>query len=96
MVLIISKTYSKNTIFDDMMIINENVKLTDDYHIIYNNQIIEFDYLLCDDLSLLNGFENTHVLLDDEPFTNCFGQTSTENIYIGDLEVSIDHLINGE
>lgn len=96
MVLIISKTYNNNNIFDNMMIINSSVVLIDDYHISFNNQIIEFDYLLCDNLSLITGFENTHVLMDDEPVRNCFGQTSIENIYIGNLEVSIDHLINGE
>ena len=63
---------------------------------IFENKIIEFDYLLCDDLKLLSGFENTHVLMDDEPVLNFFGQTSLEHIYIGNLDVSIDHLLNGE
>jgi hypothetical protein len=79
-----------------MLIINTKVELIDDYHIKYNNQKIEFDYLLCDCLELLTGFENTHVLMDDEPVRNCFGQTSIEHIYIGVLDISIDHLINGE
>ena len=96
MVLIISKTFNKLNIFDEMLIINTQIELLDDYHILYNNQIIEFDYLLCDNLELITGFEKTNVLMDDIPVTNCFGQTSTEHIYIGDLETSIDHLINGE
>ena len=96
MVLIISNTFSNKQIFDNMIIINASVQLVDDFHIIFENKIIEFDYLLCDDLKLLSGFENTHVLMDDEPVLNFFGQTSLEHIYIGNLDVSIDHLLNGE
>ena len=96
MVLIISKKFNKLNIFDEMLIINTQIELLDDYHILYNNQIIEFDYLLCDNLELITGFEKTSVLMDDIPVPNCFGQTSTEHIYIGDLEISLDHLINGE
>ena len=96
MVLIISKTFNKQNVFDEMIVINAKIQLIDDYHILYNNEIIEFDYLLCDNLELISGFDKTNVLMDETPVTNYFGQTSTEHIYIGDLDISIDHLINGE
>ncbi len=96
MVLIISKTFQNNNLFDEQLIISDKVVLIDDFHIEYENKLIEFDYLLSDDLNLITGFENTHILMDDEPVLNFFGQTSLEHIYIGDLETSIDHLINGE
>lgn len=96
MIIVLSKIFKNNNLFDDMIIIDSNVSLVDDFHIEYNNQIIEFDYLLCDDLNLLTGFEKTHILMDDVPVCNFFGQTSLEHIYVGDLETSIDHLINGE
>lgn len=96
MVLIISRTFQNNNLFDEQLIISDKVVLIDDFHIEYENKVIEFDYLLCDDLNLITGFEKTHILMDDEPVLNFFGQTSLEHIYIGDLETSIDHLINGE
>ncbi len=96
MILIISKEFKNTNLLEDMTVINNEVKFVDDFHIEYNNQIVEFDYLLCDDLNLLSGFEKTNILMDEIPVCNFFGQTSLEHIYIGDLETSIDHLINGE
>ena len=96
MVIILSNTFQNNQIFDEMLIINKTVSFIDDFHIKYNNQTIEFDYLICDDINLLKDFEKTNILIDDEPVCNFFGQTSLEHIYIGDLDTAIDHLINGE
>lgn len=96
MVIILSNTFQNNQIFDEMLIINKTVSFIDDFHIKYDNQTIEFDYLICDDINLLKDFEKTNILIDDEPVCNFFGQTSLEHIYIGDLDTAIDHLINGE
>lgn len=96
MIIILSKTFQNQNILENVIIMSSKSTLIDDFHLKTKNDILEFDYLLCDDLSLLDGFENTDILMDDEPVCNFFGQTSLEHIYIGNLENSLDHLINGE
>ncbi|MBR2891357.1 MAG: hypothetical protein IKC22_03125 [Bacilli bacterium] len=87
----------KNINVDDALIINDKVQIIDDYHLSYQNQIIEFDYLITDDMNLLTDLEKTNILIDiDVPVTNFFGQTSIEHIYIGDIFNALDHLYNGE
>ena len=78
------------------MQIQEKVKILNEYQLSYNNKIIDFDYLLIQSLDLIVDIQNLKILMDDGPVTNFFQQTSQEHIYFGNLELALDHLINGE
>ncbi len=78
----------------DYLLINEPVKLLDDYHLEYNNQVIEFDYLIIEDQSFIIS-ENLPFIKDGSLIiTNWVGQTSIEHIYIGNFDKAIDDLLN--
>lgn len=94
MIIIITKKTIK---FNDTYVINEPITLLDDYHLTYKDRIIDFDYLIIEDLTLVNDIEKTKVLMDEQiPVTNFFGQTSIEHIYVGDIDNALDHLYNGD
>lgn len=79
---------------DDVIIINSPVELIDDYHLKWNNKLIEFDYLIAYDQSYI--LENNLPFVKDgkQIITNWVGQTSIEHIYIGNFELAIDDLFN--
>ena len=82
--------------FGVVKIINDEIEMIDDYSFYYNNTIINFDYLICDDFKMLKNIEKTKMIIDEEPVTNFFQQTSLEHIYIGNIEIALDHLYNGD
>ena len=45
---------------------------------------------------MLKNIEKTKMIIDEEPVTNFFQQTSLEHIYIGNIEIALDHLYNGD
>lgn len=94
MILIISKKEIKK---DEVVVINNKITMIDDYHLKLNDEIIQFDYLIIEDLELVLEIEKANFLIDDKvPVTNFFGQTSKEHIYVGDIENALDHLYNGD
>ncbi len=94
MIIIVSQNKIK---IENTFLVNSLVTIIDDYHLLYNNEIIEFDYLITDDYHLLKDLQKANILLDEDlPVTNFFGQTSVEHIYVGDILTAIDHIYNGE
>lgn len=93
MIVIITK---QQLVLKDITIINDEIEMIDDYSFYYNNTIINFDYLICDDFKMLKNIEKTKMIIDEEPVTNFFQQTSLEHIYIGNIEIALDHLYNGD
>lgn len=96
MILIITKQTKDFSMLPDALQIQDVVHFIDDFHIEYQEKTIEFDYLICDNIDLLKSLQKTNILLDPDPVCNFFGQTSLEHIYVGDLDVAVDHLINGD
>ena len=92
MIIIITK---KEINIKDTIHINDCVEMIDEYTLLYNNETILFDYLICDDFTLLKNLHKTNILMDDEPVTNFYQQTSLEHIYIGHIDIALDHLSNG-
>ncbi len=78
----------------EVKIINEPVLLIDDLHLSYNNEIMEFDYLVAYDESFILDNNLPFVKDGNIIITNWVGQTSIENIYIGNFEKAIDDLLN--
>ena len=82
------------TLDTDYLIINNPVKLIDDYHLEYDNHVLEFDYLIVEDNSFIIS-ENLDFVKDGNLIiTNWVGQTSIEHIYIGNFDKAIDDLLN--
>lgn len=79
---------------DDVIIINSSVELIDDYHLKWNNNIVEFDYLIAFDQSFIQENNLPFVKDGKQIITNWVGQTSIEHIYIGNFELAIDDLFN--
>ena len=80
---------------NDIKVINEPVKLIDDYHLEYQNEIIEFDYLLAEDQSYLINYQELPFIIDNGIIlTNWVGQTTIENIYVCNLNKALDELFN--
>lgn len=96
MIIIISnKTIDFNK--EDILVINSNVQLISDYELKYNDNLIQFDYLIIDDLSKISNIENGKMLLDDGiPVTNWYGETSVESIFYGDINKALNFLFEGE
>lgn len=81
--------------YDDFIIIKEPIKLIDDYHLEYQNKIIEFDYLLAENQSYLINFKALPFIIDNGIIlTNWVGQSTIENIYVGNLDKAIDELFS--
>lgn len=79
---------------EDIIIINSSVELVDDYHLKWNDNIIEFDYLIAFDQTFVQESNLPFVKDGQQIITNWVGQTSIENIYIGNFELAIDDLFN--
>lgn len=95
--MIIIVTKQKIQAQKDTFIINNEVEIIDDYHLSFNNQIIEFDYLLFDDYHLIKRLDKIDVMLDDgEPVVNYYGETTLENIFYGNIQFSLNYLRNGD
>lgn len=94
MIIIISKKIISK---EGTLTINQEVELISDYSLLFNNQIIDFDYLISDDYKLLKNLDKANILLDEGiPVTNFYQQTSKEHIYIGDIDIALDYLYNGD
>ena len=94
-IIITKKNISLNK--KDCLIINHDVEMIDDYHLLNNNQVIEFDYLICDDYTLLHNLNQLDILLDEGmPVVNFYGETTLDNIFIGDVLSCLDYLENGD
>lgn len=96
MVIIISKTKKLFNLPFEFKHINNEVRIINEYQLEFEDQLIVFDYLLTDSLDLIKDINNLKILIDEQPVVNFFQQTSQEHIYVGDLEIALDHLINGE
>ena len=101
MIIIVSKTYKLTNEFislkDEIKIIDSEVEIIDDAYLKHNGELINYDYLISDDYTLLNNINNAHVLLDDlKPLTNFYQQTSIDNIYYGNIDISIKHILKGD
>lgn len=81
--IILSSSYNNIPTNIETLIINEPIMLINDYLLeLQSNTQISFDYLIFDDVSLINNFQKTNILHDDGfPVTNFFLQTSLENIF---------------
>lgn len=80
---------------NNIKVINEPVKLIDDYHLEYQNEVIEFDYLLAEDQSYLTNYQDLPFIIDNGVIlTNWVGQTTIENIYVGNLDKALDELFS--
>lgn len=79
-IIILSELY--NSTQENVFIIKEQVVLEDDNHLILNNDIYIFDYLIFTNPKQISNFDKTNILYEDGiPITNCFYQTTYENIY---------------
>ena len=96
MIIIISnKDYKLNN--EDIKIINTNVELVSDYELKLNSELIQFDYLIIDDLSLIKNIENGRMLIDDViPVTNWYGETSVDSIFYGNVNKALEFLLEGD
>ncbi len=91
-ILLTEKTnISLNT---EYLVLNEKVKLLDDYHLECNNITYEFDYLIMEDQSSILEENLSFVKDGNVIITNWVGQTSIEHIYIGNFDKAIDDLLN--
>ncbi len=79
---------------NDIIIIDSPVELIDDYHLKWNNNILEFDYLIAFDQSFIQKSNLPFVKDGNQIIINWVGQTSIEHIYIGNFELAIDDLFN--
>ena len=96
MIIIVSKKRFPINI-NDCQIINNNIQMLDEYHLLNNEQIIEFDYLIIEALDLIKDLDKTNILLDDGiPVTNWFRETSLEHIYYGDVNCCLENLLERE
>lgn len=97
MIVIVTKNENNELISnEDLLIIKEKVKAIDEFHLLLNNQIIEFTYLIFDDLSLIDSFTKLNILIDDEPVTNYYGETSSDYIFYGNVLSCLNYLRNGD
>lgn len=79
---IIILTTKLSTTFEGTFMINEPIVLIDDTHLKTNNINYIFDYLIITDISLVSNFKQTNILHEHGlPVTNCFYQTTYENVY---------------
>ncbi len=96
MIVIITKK-NINILDEDILIINKEIEMIDDYHFLLENKIYQFDYLIFDDLSLIKGLEKTEMLIDDNfPVTNYYGETSLDQFLYGDIISCLNYLKNGD
>ncbi len=71
-----------DSLSDDTFTINEPIELIDDNHLKTKKMIYIFDYLIITDITLVSNFKQTNILHEHGvPVTNCFYQTTYENIY---------------
>ncbi len=79
----------------DILVFDHLVTLVDDTHIADNGQIYEFDYLIAYDQTFITILPNIPFVKDGNVIiTNWVGQTSIENIYIGNFDKALDDLWN--
>ena len=96
MIIIVTKKNYQPSI-KDCLVISDDVVLLSDYELTLHHQIIGFDYLIIEDLSLCHHLEKTGILLDDGiPVTNYVMATSLDHIYYGDIDIAISDLTNEE
>ena len=84
----------------DVLFIRNDFIFIDDHHIKYNNEIIEFEYLIYSN-ELNVTFEKKNMLMFENniPITNFYHQSSLENIYYiteDNLEQKINDIIDNE
>jgi hypothetical protein len=93
--MIILLTEKTNISLDtEYLVLNNKVKLIDDYHLECNNQIYEFDYLILENQSFIMEEDLSFIKDGNIIITNWVGQTSIEHIYIGNFDKAIDDLLN--
>lgn len=93
--MIILLTEKTNISLDtEYLVLNNKVKLIDDYHLECNNQIYEFDYLIMENQSFIMEEDLSFIKDGNIIITNWVGQTSIEHIYIGNFDKAIDDLLN--
>ena len=94
-IILTNKTINNLPDYEDLIIINKPIKLLDEFHLEYDNKIIEFDYLLAEDQSYLTNYQDLPFIIDNGVIlTNWVGQTTIENIYVGNLDKALDELFN--
>lgn len=94
MIIFLTNNHLELTEELEYLIIKTPVKLIDEYHLEYNNQILEFDYLIVENPSFITEENLSFIKDDDTIITNWVGQTSIEHIYIGNFDKAIDDLLN--
>ncbi|MBQ8293703.1 MAG: hypothetical protein IJX78_07890 [Bacilli bacterium] len=77
---------------DDTLIIEKAVELVDDCHLVVDGKTIEFDYLIAYDQSFIEKHHLPFVMDGKNIITNWVGQSSIENIYIGNFQKAIEDL----
>lgn len=78
----------------DYVCIANPVELLNDHQIKFQNQVIDFEYLVFTASSLLSNFRETNILHEAGlPVTNYFLQTNFENIYFAE-ECRLDEAIS--
>ena len=91
-IVIISNNIKEVNFEDTLLIDNNNLSIIDQNTIIYENQTIYFDYLVIE-----SDIKNSLGLLKDNNkyITNCYHQTSKENIFaIGKASYSTKKINN--
>lgn len=95
-IIILSNDYISNN--ENILVLNNNVILEDDMHIICNEQKYTFDYLIfTNPLSIIN-FRSTNILHEGGiPVTNYFYQTTYENIYYtNNIDQAIENIYESD
>lgn len=97
-IIVLSYTYTTNN--KNILVINEDVILEDDTHLICDNDVYTFDYLIFTNSSLISNFYDCHILQENSiPVTNCLYQTSIENIYYtldNKIKTAIENIFNND
>ena len=91
-IIILSNTYTNNN--QNILIINKPVLLIDENHLSVDDINYTFDYLVFTDHNQITNFSDSSIMHENSiPVTNCFYQTTFENIYYPYNE-NIDEAIN--
>lgn len=79
-IIILSTTYTTDN--SNILVINEPVTLVDENHLLVNNISYTFDYLIFINPVQIINFNETSIMHENKiPVTNCFYQTTYENVY---------------
>ena len=79
-IIILSTTYTTDN--SNILVINEPITLVDENHLLVNSISYTFDYLIFTNPLQIINFNETSIMQENKiPVTNCFYQTTYENIY---------------